>query len=319
MNIIALRRIAPVLALSLATGVTACAYDSNLGPEPAPNNGLAYDLLFEQSLAENPNAQLLMVRKDDTGQVQHLFDRVTPGAQPSVTADGQHVVFVGPSATPDAYDYQDVFVTNRGGVTRRIPLAAGPEFSPAISPSGQRIAYIKLTESGHTQLFLADLDGRNETMVSLPLAPALTYGYASPAWSPDGSRLLFSAGEAGRMHLHIVDANGTNLRQVTDTTVSDIDGTWSPDGLTIAFVRALSPSHQQLMIRHLTTGAERAFSFAWRNRQPAWSPDGQRIAFVSNMTDNQDLELYTVRPDGTQLTRLTDDALEQRSPRWIAR
>ncbi|MBL0939178.1 MAG: PD40 domain-containing protein [Gemmatimonadaceae bacterium] len=318
MIITTLRRIAPVLALGFAISVSACAYDSPTEPSPHPSTETTYDLLYEQMPA-NSSTPKLVVRDEDSGQIRDLFDRLTPGGQPSVSADGQRVVFVAASTTPDAYDYQDIFFVTRNASPRRITLTDGPEFAPAISPNGQRIAFIRLTETGNTQLYLADIDGRNEMAVMLALAPSLTYGYNTPAWSPDGSRLLFSAGDPGRQHLHIINANGTGLRQLTDTTVSDIDGTWSPDGQTVAFVRTTSLSQSQLMIRHLTTGAERSFGFAWRNRQPAWSPDGQRIAFVSNMTDNQDLELYTVRPDGTQLTRLTDDTHRQQSPRWIAR
>lgn len=67
------------------------------------------------------------------------------------------------------------------------------------------------------------------------------------------------------------------------------------------------------------TGAERTFAFGFRNRFPAWSPDGQRLAFVSNMEDNLDLELYTMRADGDGLVRHSFDDLRQQSPRWVRR
>lgn len=318
MNLTALRRIAPVLALSAATSLTACAYDSPAAPEPGPTLEASHDLLFEQAVPGNINESQLKVRDDRTGVVRDLFGQTISGAQPTVSADGQRVVYAAIRSLDD-YDFQDLFLVTRTSAPRRIALATGPEFSPALSPNGQRLAFIKMTEEGNTQLYVADIDGRNETAVSLALAPGLRYGYSTPAWSPDGSRLLFSAGEPGSLHLHVVNANGSGLRQLTDTSVSDIDGAWAPDGQTIAYVRTVSPSQSQIMIRHLSTGAERAFNFPWRNRQPAWSPDGQRIAFASNMTDNQDLEIYTVRPDGSGLTRLTDDMLRQQSPRWIAR
>ncbi|WP_435178666.1 S9 family peptidase [Halorussus sp. AFM4] len=53
---------------------------------------------------------------------------------------------------------------------------------------------------------------------------------------------------------------------------------------------------------------------------PAWSPAGDRIAFLSNRTDRPDdsgaMHVYTVRPDGSDLRRLTDGDLFVRDLRW---
>lgn len=309
------RHAAPLLALTLA----ACAYDSPLEPTPAPVDLASYDLLYEQPLGLGLNGLRLVVRRSDNGQVSDLFGQTITGASPSVSADGQRVVFVGLPAGNDDYDYQDLWTVTRGGTPRRLPLAFGPEGSPTLSPNGQRIAFVRFGDDNVSRLFVADIDGRNERGISLPTPPGVIQHVAAPAWSPDGARLLFSAGEPGRLHLFVLNADGTGLRQLTNASVSDIDGAWSPDGQSVAFVRAASPAQNQLMIQHLPTGAERRFDYPWRNRFPSWSPDGSRLAFVSNMTDNQDLELYTVRPDGSELVRLTDDDVRQQSPRWIRR
>ena len=41
---------------------------------------------------------------------------------------------------------------------------------------------------------------------------------------------------------------------------------------------------------------------------PSWSPDGTLVAFVSNFETGDAFEVYTIRPDGSDLTRLTQDA-----------
>jgi hypothetical protein len=46
-----------------------------------------------------------------------------------------------------------------------------------------------------------------------------------------------------------------------------------------------------------------------------WVTDG-RIVFASDRHGGPDLSLYTVRPDGTGLTRLTDHSLDDHSPAW---
>ena len=56
----------------------------------------------------------------------------------------------------------------------------------------------------------------------------------SPAWSPDGSKLVFV--RAGR--LHVIRSDGSGLRRVTPLQLDRVRApTWSPDGRSIAFVR----------------------------------------------------------------------------------
>jgi dipeptidyl aminopeptidase/acylaminoacyl peptidase len=56
---------------------------------------------------------------------------------------------------------------------------------------------------------------------------------AGPAWSPDGQRLAFSIVGRAQQQLWIVEADGTNLRQVPGA--SGFDPAWSPDGKRLAF------------------------------------------------------------------------------------
>jgi TolB protein len=275
--------------------------------------------MYETAPSSNLQQLRLEVRRLDDGRVLPLFGQEIVGATPSASANGQRVVYVGPRPDDD-YDWQDLWVIDRGGPARRIELGAtGPEFAPTLSPDGSKIAFIRMDDAMHTALFIANTDGTNQREVRFAAGPVTLAAFASPAWSPDGAKVLFSSGTPGNLHLYLVRADGTHLEQVTDASVSDLDGAWSPDGRSIAFVRTPSPALSQLMVIDLATGAERSFGYAWRNRYPAWSPDGQRLAFVSNMADNLDLELYTVRVDGSQLTRLTDDDVRQQRPQWLRR
>ena len=59
-------------------------------------------------------------------------------------------------------------------------------------------------------------------------------GGRDPAWSPAGKRLAF----VRKGHVHVMNADGTKLRQVTrGKSVEDSGPSWSPDGRQIAFIR----------------------------------------------------------------------------------
>ena len=119
-----------------------------------------------------------------------------------------------------------------------------------------------------------------------------------------------------------MNADGSN-RQVVSAGVSngaDYDVDWSPDGTRLAFVRTTSPARGDLVMITIASGQERTFGLASRTRHPAWAPDGRTIVFASTMdAPDQDYELYTVKPDGSDLTRLTFDDLNQRHPIWLRR
>lgn len=310
---------AQITLTAIAGLLAACGEDAPTEvtvPPPAP---VTYDLMYESARTDNPVILRLVVRSLEGGVEQPLFGQEIAGSVPSVSADGQRVAYVA-SRPNDDYDWQDLWTIRRDGVPQRIELgSAGPEMAPSISPDGTRVAFVRLDENLTSHLFVADISGQNQREITFPVPPSVIQAVSSPSWSPDGSSLLFSAGQPGMLHLWKVRANGTLLAQLTDAAVSDLDGAWSPDGKQIAFVRTPSPAFSQIMLLDLNTGVERSFGFAWRNRYPAFSPDGAKLAFVSNMADNADLEVYTVGVDGLGLSRLTFDEVRQQRPQWIRR
>ena len=49
---------------------------------------------------------------------------------------------------------------------------------------------------------------------------------------------------------------------------------------------------------------------------PAWSPDGALIAFQSNHEDGR-FQIYTMRPNGSDVTRRANNGVDDQYPRWI--
>ena len=153
------------------------------------------------------NRARIAVRNLQSGATTGVFGLSIIGGMPAATSDGSRVVYVALTNGNSDYDFQDPWTVVRGGTPQRIMLAEGAEHSPALSPDGQRMAYIKLDENGDGRLFVANVNGQSERMVTPAINYAAVIRYSSPSWSPDGTCLLFSAGEPGRLHLWTANAD----------------------------------------------------------------------------------------------------------------
>ena len=117
---------------------------------------------------------------------------------------------------------------------------------------------------------------------------------SAPAWSADGSEIVFtrSRNESSDVYRYLVDGANPPV-QVTTTDEVESTPTWSPNGTLIAFVRvnSLNPMFSDLYIADRNGQNERFVTqVAYR---PEWSPDGTRIVF-DNGSDASNIEIVDV-------------------------
>lgn len=143
-----------------------------------------------------------------------------------------------------------------------------------------------------------------------------------PSWSPDGKRLVLSGGgnDTGNSSKDTfvcdIDAEfkATGLRKLVPSQGVSIgeEPSWSPDGKRLVAVNTV----EQLFVVD-ADGKNRAQILQVDGsycHQPEWSSDGDWIAFATDRDGN--VEIYKVRPDGTELTRLTRAPGLDAHPRW---
>jgi Tol biopolymer transport system component len=181
--------------------------------------------------------------------------------------------------------------------------------SPAWSPDGSQLAVVTHW-GGRSGILVMQPDGSGEHLVTTDPADA------DPAWSPDGSKIAFANGA----NIDVVSADGTGRTQVT----SNADGwathpTWSPDGKTIAYALLTEgPSYfyeSGIVSLDLASGKQTTLQAGNENDySPAWSPDGSSIAFVSDRDGNA--RVFTMHPDGTGVTAVTDGSSYDAAPAW---
>ncbi|HEX2203506.1 MAG TPA: hypothetical protein VHG91_09425, partial [Longimicrobium sp.] len=208
----------------------------------------------------------------DGGELTRLTDHALDDLDPTA-ADGK-VVFVSYRAgNAELYS-----VPLAGGEAARLTTTAHNETSPALSPDGDRLAYVH-DVSGVGKLWTAAPSGSG--------AARATTGFgfsgsveSSPAWAPTGSRLAFVATPAGSADLYTFDLGGTPAL-VGSSGSADVEPAWSPDGEWVAFAsnRAGSAGIDLYLLRVSTGAVTRLTSTAGSEAMPAWTPDG-RLVFV---------------------------------------
>ena len=153
---------------------------------------------------------------------------------------------------------------------------------------------------------LPDGSGLHEIQQAVPHEDTLQA--FTPRWSPDGSRVLWYAGDghrsAGSIWTEVPGRGLTAIVSCESIGCGIWDPEWSPDGEAIAFARGMSifaidpdgSGQRELIQCPDCTGLESG---------PTWSPDGSRIAFSASDADYHGA-IFMMDADGSNLERIFD-------------
>ncbi len=133
-----------------------------------------------------------------------------------------------------------------------------------------------------------------------------------PAWSPDGTRILFFR----NFDIYVMDADGTNTIQLTSDPGSDFQAAWSPDGTKIVFASTRDGNHEIYVMDADGSNQTRLTTAVGDDNAPVWSPDGTKIAFKSERDGDGDKEIFVMDADGSNQTQLTFNTAVDGGPEW---
>lgn len=194
-----------------------------------------------------------------------------------------------------------------GAVSGLTNSQATSDITPDIAPDGSNIVLAR-AGAATDGIWTMHPDG-----TGLGSVPTNADG-VSPAWSPDGTRLVYTRGWGQASELFLVDADGANPLQVTRNRVGETAPRWSPDGGSLVFARTNSTgSASAIVTLDLGTGlSHHVTGYTHLDSAPDWSVKGEIV--FSRYLGGGDSDLYTIDPNGTDLTQLTSGPLQDNHP-----
>ncbi len=241
---------------------------------PSPDGTrIAFVVYGEQSGNTWPSA--IYVADRNGADAERVFANDARNAEPAWSPDGRQIAFSSQLLGGAA----DIWVMDADGsdaanLTADQPNSSerSPAWSPSLGDDGYRIAY-SLEAGGTSHVWTMRADGSDKQAVTA----SADHFDREPAWSPDGSTLVFQrSGAATFGSLYLVSRTG------------------GP-------VRALMSSR----------------TFVNGQFGPAWSPDGRVVAFTAKPLGAEHEQVWTVWADGTRLARRTSEAKIHADSAWI--
>jgi TolB protein len=141
-------------------------------------------------------------------------------------------------------------------------------------------------------------------LLSQSASPPRVARDGAPSWSPDGRQIVFYSERDGDAEIYVMNADGSDVRRMTDRPSDEGYPSWSPDGREIAFDSDRDGNFEIYVMRADGRDVRRLTNHAARDLSPSWSPDGSRLAFMTNRDGG--FEVYVM-----ELSK----SLEARAPR----
>lgn len=199
------------------------------------------------------------------------------------------------------YESYDIFIADLdGNIVRQLTNEPGYDAEAVISPKGDKIIFSSM-RNGDLDLYLMDIDGSNVKQITHDI------GYDGGAWfSPDGSKIVWRASRPKteseikeyqdllsqglvmptNMEVFVANADGSDVRQITNLGKANWAPNFMPDGKRIIF----ASNHEyekgfpfnMYIINMDGTGLKKISHDGGFDAFPMFSPDGKKLIFSSN-------------------------------------
>jgi Tol biopolymer transport system component len=294
---------------SFGLAVMAVLLSANVGHLIVEGSGAPGSVAFFSARDGNNE---VYVMDQDGGQPRRITENPFSDTDPDISTNGQDIVF-----TSNRAGNNDIFIVDSAGGDpenlTEIPLKAFNDGWARWSPDGHQIVFHS-NRTGNFELYAMNRDGsgliqlteypgidqfpewspngqeiafrRDNDIYILDVASGETRRLTNapplnqmPSWSPNGKQLAFMSSRAGYISVFVMNADGSDQRNLTPKDPGDLDGDWI-------------------------------------SRAPSWSTNGRHIYFMSSRpSTGLDMEIFVMNLDGIGPTRLTHSIGMDGSPR----
>jgi Tol biopolymer transport system component len=194
---------------------------------------------------------------------------------PVWSPDGKKILFASDLSADGLSRLRDteLFTMNPDGTDRKqLTNDATEEAVAAYSPDGQSIVFTTTPPDYFPiSIYRMDADGKRQTLITEQDVSRNT----APSWSPDGAHILFLSSRDGDVEFYQVDADGGDLRQLTDNTTYDWLPSWSPNGERILFLSSRDGDNAVYLMDADGSSPRRLTVYPATDSFAAWQPTGE--------------------------------------------
>ncbi len=272
-----------------------------LGPPPKFPGKIAF-----QTNQLSGNLQVVIL-DGTTGQLQELSQGFAQATEPDWSPDCRELIFtVGTGSDMDFSLYRES--ADGSVVGPFLNHSDSYDWAAAWSSNGNIIAY--QNNSGQ-RLNVCFVDSQGN---ELGCMPETGFDNAMPAWSPDGSQLVFASTRDGNWELYVTNYPAMDVvTRLTNHDGSDFDPAWSPDGSAIVFSRKDGGDYDLFVVQPDGRNERQISDDGADERFPEWVGN-DLIVYSAGFEDEMDL--FLMNKDGSNSQPLTFAPGLDQWPAW---
>ena len=198
----------------------------------------------------------------------------------------------------------------------RMSTLRGNQVTPGINHDYSLLGFAS-DVTGTPDIFLQPLDD------SKPIHAFAAKGAtnASPAFSPDGKKMVFVSNKDGvpKVYMMNIPRPGTSIKNLRPELISkrcreNTAPSWSPDGKKIAYC-SRNYDERQIWVYDLETKTERQLTQGRQNKEnPVWAPNSLHLLFNAN--DDKGTDLYLINLNQKEAVKITSGPFAKLFPTW---
>jgi TolB protein len=190
-----------------------------------------------------------------------------------------------------------------------------------VSPDGTQLLFMSNRDGPDDQFYIKNL-GDDSPPIKISEMAGIQ-AVREKCWSPDGTAIIFTSNLNGKDQAYRMNVEPFKPRELLSDKNADLENPReSPDGSKMLFQARLDDHRIELRTMEISSGISKTI---FKTEDPLsatfslsadWSSNGSKIVFDDRVNDN--IDIYEMNADGTDVERLTDDPTPDLSPVFSA-